>query len=138
MPAESTAKLHLSLENLENALRRLAEALAEPPTNALAVDGTIQRFEFVIELFWKTYRRALLVEGVETKTPRESLSQAYQAQWLDDESTWLAMLKDRNETSHLYDEERARQIYEHIREYCPVLQRALEILRNRYPRNKAR
>jgi nucleotidyltransferase substrate binding protein (TIGR01987 family) len=80
----------------------------------------------------------LLVEGVETKTPRESLSQAYQARWLDEESTWLAMLKDRNETSQIYDEGRARQIYEHIRQYHPVLQRALKTLQNRYPHTKAR
>ena len=46
-----------SLRNLGAALERLREALQEPETNSLAVDGTIQRFEFVIELFWKTLKR---------------------------------------------------------------------------------
>jgi len=37
------------------------------------IDGTIQRFEFVIELYWKTLKRLLALEGINTYTPRESL-----------------------------------------------------------------
>ena len=45
-----TDTLGLSIANLGRALDRLEEALAEPMTNTLAVDGTIQRFEFGLEL----------------------------------------------------------------------------------------
>jgi len=38
-----------SLQHLGRALERLREALQEPEVNSLVVDGTIQRFEFVIE-----------------------------------------------------------------------------------------
>lgn len=47
-------KTEQSLENLENALKRLGEALSEPEINSLTIDGTIQRFEFSFELFWKS------------------------------------------------------------------------------------
>ncbi len=47
----SGAKNIQSLKNLKSALERLQEALQEPEINPLAVDGTLQRFEFVIELF---------------------------------------------------------------------------------------
>lgn len=52
-----------SIDNLGQALARLREALDEPPSNSLLIDGTIQRFEFVIELFWKTFKRVLELSG---------------------------------------------------------------------------
>ena len=121
-----------SLYNLGAALERLQEALQEPEENPLAVDGTIQRFEFVIELYWKTLKRFLALEGIETFTPKESLQRAYQANWIADETAWLQMLRDRNETSHVYNEETARQIYEHIREYFPELERTYYFLLQRF------
>jgi len=69
-------KPNQSLINLGAALERLAEALQEPTENKLAIDGTIQRFEFVIELYWKTLKRLLAWEGIQTQTPREALQRA--------------------------------------------------------------
>jgi hypothetical protein len=45
-----------SLDALGRALDRLREALAEPEANPLAVDGTIQRFEFAFPEMERTYR----------------------------------------------------------------------------------
>jgi nucleotidyltransferase substrate binding protein (TIGR01987 family) len=59
------------------ALTRLDEALAQPDENLLIVDGTIQRFEFVIELYWKTLKRMLEEEGVRSGTPRETIRAAF-------------------------------------------------------------
>ena len=121
-----------SLHNLGRALERLREALQEPEANSLAVDGTIQRFEFVIELYWKTLRRLLADEGILANTPRESLQRAYQAQWLMDETAWLEMLQDRNESSHTYDEATARRIYTNIKRNFPELERTYTFLQQRY------
>jgi nucleotidyltransferase substrate binding protein (TIGR01987 family) len=118
----SDAKLAQSVANLGRALIRLEEAVAPlESSSSLAVDGTIQRFEFAIELFWKTLKRRLAIEGIETATPRETLGAAFQARWLDDETTWLDMLADRNRTSHIDDENMARAIYARIRGYAPIM-----------------
>lgn len=50
------------LKKLGDALDRLAGALGVPAEQPLAVDGTIQRFEFCIELAWKMLR-VLIEEG---------------------------------------------------------------------------
>jgi nucleotidyltransferase substrate binding protein (TIGR01987 family) len=118
----SDAKLDQSLANLGRALDRLEEALAEPESaNRLVVDGTIQRFEFAIELLWKTLKRVLAAEGIETATPRETVRAAYQAHWLDEEAPWLGMLQDRNRTSLIYDEAMAHAIYRRIHGYAPLM-----------------
>ncbi|MDY6850020.1 MAG: HI0074 family nucleotidyltransferase substrate-binding subunit [Thermodesulfobacteriota bacterium] len=121
-----------SLENLDRALKRLEEALQEPEGNSLVIDGTIQRFEFVIELYWKTFKRLLALEGLEANTPREALQKAYAAHWIDDEAAWLQMLRDRNETSHIYDEAAARRIYAHIQQNFSVLKKTFLFLWERF------
>ena len=119
----SDIKIQQSLNNLQKAVARLKEALAQPHDNPLIIDGTIQRFEFVIELFWKTLKRLLAAEGIEANTPKESFKKAFAAGWLHDETAWLQMLQDRNETSHVYDEEKAQEIYSHVQQNFPELER---------------
>lgn len=75
----SKRKVDDSLANLGKAVDRLREALQAPRSSPLVFEGTIQRFEFVIEIFWKALKRALEYEGILVKTPRESLKQAYAA-----------------------------------------------------------
>lgn len=83
------AKSETGLYNLGNSLQRRGEALEEGASNSLIIDGTIQRIEFSIELYWKTLKRLLSVEGIETNTPREVLKEAYSAGWLQNETAWL-------------------------------------------------
>ncbi len=120
-----------AVQALGRALARLGEALAEPETNPLAIDGTIQRFEFAIELAWKALRRFLIREGVTTTTPREVLQEAYRAGWLSDEAAWLQMLRDRNQTSHTYNE--AVRIYANVRAALPEMERTHRLLASRLP-----
>ena len=128
----SAVKLQQSLINLELALQRLQEALQEPEDNSLVIDGTIQRFEFVIELYWKTLKRILAYNGIQTHTPRDTLRQAYQANWLNDETLWLQMLNDRNQTSHIYNEAMARQIYDRIKTYFPEMKQTIRFLKQNF------
>lgn len=114
-----------SFDSLGNALTRLEEVLKEPLDDAnIVMDATIQRFEFSFELFWKTLKRALLVVGVETKSPRETLKKAFQLGWIDDEELWLKMMYDRNAASHVYDEDKAREIYNNVQGYSLALREA--------------
>ncbi len=76
----------LSLEDANRKLRRsfenLKRTLDEDQDNSLIVDGTIQRFEFIIEIYWKMLKRLLLSEGIVAKTPSETLKEVYQVGWL--------------------------------------------------------
>ncbi|GAA0345281.1 nucleotidyltransferase substrate binding protein [Oceanobacillus sp. FSL W7-1293] len=128
----SARKTLQSLANLEKAIGRLEEALNEGAKNSLYIDGTIQRFEFTFELYWKTLKRMLEEEGIEAKSPRETLKQAYAVDWIQNEQSWLQMLRDRNETSHVYDEKKARDIYENIAGYFPEMKETFKFLKEKY------
>ena len=124
----SDPRLQQTIENLGRALNRLEQALAVPLDNPLAIDGTFQRFEFALELTWKTLKRLLDAQGRRVSLPREILKHAYAAGWLDDETAWLQLLKARNETSHIYDEDMARRIYDHIKTNFPSMSKAYRVI----------
>jgi nucleotidyltransferase substrate binding protein (TIGR01987 family) len=129
----SDRKLLDSLKNLQNAVENLERAVEIPRDRELVAEGTIQRFETAIELFWKTLQRAMSYEGIKVKTPRESVKEAFRYGWLDDEQAWLDMLDSRNTTSHQYlAEELVSNNYDDIKRVAPILRKAFNLLRSRY------
>lgn len=118
-----------ALDRANKALKALIVAVNKPMEKDLTnIDATIQRFEFTFELFWKALRQILAAKGVQAIYPRDVLQQAFVGHLIDNEQLWLDMLTDRNLTSHTYNEALARKIYDHIKNYCPVLEATLEPL----------
>ena len=75
--------------------------------------GIIGQFNLTFELSWKFLREFLLFHGVsnaETGSPREIIKSAYQFHFISDENVWLDMLKRRNQSVHIYDEEIAVEL----------------------------
>jgi nucleotidyltransferase substrate binding protein (TIGR01987 family) len=109
---------------LENAARRLQEAVGQPETD-LVRDAVIQRFEFTFELAWKSLKIYLERQGLDCGGPRSTLKKAFAESLIDSQEeadVWLQMLEDRNLTSHAYDQALASRIYRHIvRDYARLL-----------------
>lgn len=107
-------ELEYSLSKLENAFIKLKEGVAKAE-DELDKDGVIQRFEFTFELFWKALKIFLGSKGIEAKTPKDSLKEAFKIGWLKEEKVFLDMLEDRNKTSHIYDKETSEEIFVRIK-----------------------
>jgi nucleotidyltransferase substrate binding protein (TIGR01987 family) len=126
-------ELKLSFDKLEKALKSLETMVNEPMhANRMNIDATIQRFEFSIELFWKLLQKILASKGEEVIYPKDVLKSAYKGHLINNEQTWLAMTKDRNLTSHTYNEELADTIYKHIKEYFPIMLHTFNDLEKKY------
>ncbi len=116
--------LHEKLNFLNQALNKLEEMIVEPVDAKRAqIDSSIQRFEFTFELFWKTLKAILAEGGQQAYFPKEVLKLAYQGKLIHHQEMWLDMLKDRNETSHVYNEAIADQIYHRIKTHYAKLLR---------------
>ncbi len=96
-----------------NALDRLREGVAEA-RDELDTDGVIQRFEFCFELLWKTLKVFLDDRGVEARSPKDCLREAFSQGWITDEDSFLDMLADRNKTTHIYSREESWKIFARI------------------------
>ncbi len=115
------------INNYLRALSQLEKAVAayeKAPEDALYRDGLIQRFEFTVELAWKSIKEYLEDQGavISINTPRAILKEAFAAGIITDGEQWNAILTARNVTSHVYDEKTADGIAGNIcRDFLPVL-----------------
>lgn len=110
-------KFKHKFENYSKALERLGEAIQDYNefNNLTMRDGAIQRFELTAELAWKTLKAYLEAEWiVELNSPKSVLKEAFTQRIIEDELGWLQVIKDRNATSHIYDEKVANEIYARI------------------------
>lgn len=113
------------LENFGKALKQLEAGCAQTEFSDLERAGLVQVFSFTFELGWKTLKDLLYYEGFDTKSPRETIRQAFQAGYLDEANTetFLDALQQRNLLAHIYDKENSLKAEDLIRNrYAPVLQ----------------
>lgn len=106
-------------DNLQSTYKLLQEAIeanAQMPDNNLIQMALIKAFEMTFELSWKTMKDFLKYNGIDVNSPREIIKQAFANDIIIDGQLWIDMLEDRNLMTHTYDEERAQEAIQHIRQ----------------------
>ena len=122
-------------KNYSRAFAQLEDAIKSylaAPQDTLYRDGLIQRFEFTVELAWKSLREYLEDQGVvlAVVSPRAVLKEAYAAGVIDDADMWNAIISARNITSHVYDEKTAEDVATQIcNDFLPLLKALGEFYR---------
>ncbi|MEK7543899.1 MAG: HI0074 family nucleotidyltransferase substrate-binding subunit [Patescibacteria group bacterium] len=102
------------LAELTTAFSRLKEAIPAVG-NQLEKDGAIQRFEFVFELVWKTLKDYAEDTGrMDAASPKDAFRVAADLGVIEDPLPWFEFLKYRNEATHLYDEQKADEVFRQI------------------------
>lgn len=127
-------KINEKITILESAIMRLSEACDIDPTGQrIIIDGTIQRFEFSFDLFWKTLKDIFQARGADVQFPKDVLKAAYQGSLISDSKIYIDMLFDRNESSHIYDLYNADRIYSNIKTiYLPLLLHDMNSIKGRF------
>ena len=104
-----------------NVLRRANEENLE---NDFIIGGIIDKFFLQFELGWKVLKELLKYEGCavgNSGSPREIIKESYKMYAYIEEEVWLAMLRDRNDLTHIYDGTQAKKLVEKILEkYIPA------------------
>lgn len=97
------------LDNFTNCLAILAGAdfkMAE--TNDIYRTGIIGQFNLTFELAWKALQEIMRIHSVENASsgsPREILQLGYKIGFISDSEVWLLMLKKRNTSVHIYNDD---------------------------------
>ena len=98
---------------LRNADFKLAD------NNDIYRTGVIGQFNLTFELAWKALQEILRLhgaEGVDTGSPREILQLGYKLGFVNDSAVWLLMLKKRNTSVHIYNEQEVDEMILLIRD----------------------
>lgn len=114
-------------DNYSSALETLKQAKDQDLENEFVQGGVISKFSLQFELGWKLMKELLKYEGDKTAatgSPREIIKAAYAYyDWMDEE-IWLQMLRDRNDTAHIYDATLAERLVATIIDrYIPEFER---------------
>lgn len=125
------------IDNFANCLEVLKEADFDmAKNNAIYRTGVIGQYNLTFELAWKAAKQVLIDDGVkeaETGSPRDILKLAFSFGLIDDESLWLLMLKKRNQSTHIYNEEEIDELMIQIRDsFITAFEKLLDALQQKY------
>lgn len=101
--------------------------------NDIIRDSLIQRFEFTYELTHKTLKEFMKYLGVtlENSFPRTIFKKAYVNNLISDDKVWINLLEDRNSTSHIYNENMAKEIAARVKnQYVYAIGELIDNLEN--------
>jgi nucleotidyltransferase substrate binding protein (TIGR01987 family) len=105
-------------DNYKKALVQLQNAVDLAGDRALSNlegQGLIQAFEFTHELAWKTLKDFLHEKGnTGIYGSKDTIRQAFNLGLIKEGASWMDMIKNRNRTSHTYNEETAHEIIQAI------------------------
>lgn len=124
MDDQLTEQIKPQLDDLKNAHSRLQEALTAEKTE-LNRDAAIQRFEFTFELVWKILKNVNFYFGSECNNPRDCFRLAAQNELLANPEEWFNYLKQRNNTVHAYNEEKAREVFSCLPQFSQDIDRLI-------------
>ena len=127
MPIDPDVRWKQRLQSFSRGLALLRVGLAggAEALNELEKEGCIQRFEYCLELAWKTAKDYLEYAGVviQPVSPRQVIKEAFAAGIVSDGRVWIEMLDPRNLLSHTYDSAVFGQAVEALQaRYLPALE----------------
>ncbi len=102
--------------NYQKALAQLQKFIDKGELSELEEQGLIKAFEYTWELAWNTIKDFLEFKGQSgIYGSRDSIQKGFQVGIIEDGAGWMDMLKSRNQTSHTYNEETAREISDAVK-----------------------
>jgi len=112
---ENKARWKLRFDSFSKAFTQLEKAVQQKTYSDLEQEALIHRFEYTLELAWKTLQDYLDEIGFnDVKGPKPVIKIAFQYDIIPDGNIWIDMLDARNLTTHSYDEEVANEIMNKI------------------------
>ena len=119
-----------ALKQLENAVEIISRNdIVDGEFYNIIREGLIQCFEFTHELSWKVMKDYAEHQGImEIFGSRDAIRYSLRLGLIDDEK-WMDTIKDRNVTSHHYDDDTAQKILDHIvKIYYPLFVKFEEVM----------
>jgi nucleotidyltransferase substrate binding protein (TIGR01987 family) len=97
--------------NFNKAFSQLKKFIDKKNLNELEEQGLIKSFEYTYELGWNTLKDYFEYQGnTSINGSRDAINEAFSSGLIKDGEGWMDMFKDRNRTSHTYNEATAKEI----------------------------
>lgn len=114
--------MHIVTTEFSRVVNRLDEAINQKKDDFIR-DSVIQRFEFSVELAWKTTKKIM---GTSTSAPKDVIREMAQGNYIENVELWLLAIDMRNKSSHTYKEDLAEEVYNFACHFLPELKKLLK------------
>lgn len=131
-------RLEQKITTLEKALRSLEESYAKFRANKESYyykelrDSVIKRFEYTIDYLWKTLKLYLEKKHqiITAESPKKIFDQTHKAGIVNDTELIIFrdMIQDRNNTSHMYQEDLSEGLVQDMDRYLKELNKLISKL----------
>ena len=111
------SRLEERIENFNKAFNLFdiaCKSYLNDPSNEVNKLAIVQAFEIVFELGWKVLKDYLKTKEIEVFTPKDTIKTAFSTNILPSAQIWIDMAKDRNASSHEYNEDKVNIILKNI------------------------
>lgn len=127
------SSLEAALDSLDSAISISVRTQADEAMRRVLRAGVIQNFEFTYELSWKMIRRWIRAnvspEDADPRTRKDLFRLAARERLVDDPMPWFDYANARNITSHVYDDAKAKEVYETTLRFADDARRLLDALK---------
>jgi len=132
---ESNNQLKTRLADFISALQTFEQAMQLDLTRYKDIEldtlksGQIQKFEYGVELCWKTIKIFLdVTHGINTVSPKSAIKEFFRIELISESEYELLnqMLDDRNRLSHIYNEMYFDEIYVNLNDYLTLMKKVAD------------
>lgn len=134
MELKRLEKQILLFEKANNSLQKVFTE--QKKFSELEKDWVIQRFEYTIEISWKTLKKVLEYEQLNfTPAPKEIMRESYKLDYIDNLELWDEFLDIRNQMSHVYSDYYSKDNFEFIKLNSIKITETINILKDKFINN---
>ncbi len=132
---ESLIKFQRSLKLFEDAYITLEKALSEPSVNEYIKDSIVKRFEYTLEMAWKTLKTYLSeVDAIDESSPKKVIRAAFEQGYIGENiEFWDEAFEARNKTAHEYGADRGETAYQFAKDHHFIFKDLLDVLKKSKP-----
>lgn len=117
----------------EKANNSLVEAMKKKEFSDLEKDWVIQRFEYTIEIWWKTLRKVLDYEMLDfSPSPREIIKESFRLWYIYSLELWDEFIDIRNQMSHIYSNYYSEENFNFIKLNYKEIERLVFFLKEKF------
>lgn len=126
--AASIAEFEKALISLQDGINLFKNSAPGSPEQKAFRDACIQRFEFCVELAWKTAAKLM---GSSSTAANSVIREMARDGLINDPELWFSFVTARNQTSHSYDEAVAQKVFAEIIKFQPEAATLLKRLKSK-------
>jgi len=123
-------QLSEAVSNFEDSLSLELSEYSEIAADSIR-SGQVQKFEFCIELLWKTLKVYLFeINGIDAKSPKMVVKEYFNLGLCSykEYETIMEMLDDRNILNHIYKKEQFESIYNRIIHTLSLFKSVIDVI----------